>query len=115
MRHIEVMHGGLFPGDEHGALGLLYGADRDGGDRVTLVADPDWVRMLLAGIGNGHDLGGIAVPQAVSLPLAAQGWDDEWDDEEAGELRHLHWLYRRVGGDWPRLMRVVALMQVCDR
>ena len=111
MWQIEVMHGSFFPSDERGALGLLFGVDTDDGERVTLVVDPEWLRTLLAGIDNGHDMGRMQVPASVSLPIALQGWDDDWDDDERDEAHHMHWLFRAAGWDWPLLRKVVDLLE----
>ncbi len=105
------MHGSLFPQDEHGALGLLFGVDSDDGERVTLVVDPEWLRMLIDGIDNGHEMGLMAVPPSVSLPIALQGWDGDWDDGEREEAEHMHWLFRTAGYDWLLLKKVVDLLE----
>lgn len=107
-----MKHGTLFPADQPGALGLLFGVStEDACDRMTLVVDPEWLRTLLAGIADGHDLGRMPVPASVSLPIAVQGWDDDWDGEEHEELGHMHWLFRQAGWDWPLLARVVDLLE----
>lgn len=111
MWEIEVKHGALFPQDERGALGLLFGVDSDDGERVTLVVDPEWLRMLLEGIENGHELGRLPVPPEVSLPIAARGWDDDWEDDERQEMGHMHWLFREAGWDWELLKKVVDVLQ----
>ena len=111
MWQIEVKHGSLYPRDEHGALGMLLGVDTDDGERVTLIVDPEWLRMLIDGIENGHDMGLMEVPASVSLPIALRGWDDDWDDDERAEAGHMHWLFRTAGCDWPLLKRVVDLLE----
>jgi hypothetical protein len=111
MWQIEVMHGSFFPSDERGALGLLFGVDSDDESRVALIVDPEWLRTLLAGIDNGHDMGRMQVPASVSLPIALQGWDDDWDEGEQEEIDHMHWLFRSAGWDWPLLRKVVDLLE----
>jgi hypothetical protein len=108
---IEVKHGSFYPRGERGALGLLLGVDTDDGERVTLVVDPEWLRMLIDGIDNGHDIGLMEVPASVSLPIALQGWDEECDDGERDEAGHVHWLFRSAGWDWPLLRKVVDLLE----
>jgi hypothetical protein len=108
---IEVMHGSFFPDDEPGALGMVFGIDNDDDQRVTLIVDPEWLRMLIDGIENGHDVGLVEVPASVSLPIALQGWDEEWGDEELAEAGHMHWLFRTAGWDWPLLKRVIDLLE----
>ena len=44
---VEVMHGSFYPRDERGALGVLLGVDSDDKQRVALVVDPEWLRMLM--------------------------------------------------------------------
>ncbi len=48
MWNVEVMHGSFYPEDEAGALGLLFGVDSDDEERVTLVVDPEWLRMTIS-------------------------------------------------------------------
>ena len=114
MWHVEVMHGSFYPRDERGALGVLLGVDSDDDQRVALVVDPEWLRMLMDGIDNGHEMGRLEVPASVSLPIALQGWDDDWDDDERAEIDHVHWLYRSAGWDWPLLKKVVDLLEGLD-
>jgi hypothetical protein len=111
MWHIEVVHGSFYPDDEPGALGVLFGVDSDDESRVALIVDPEWLRTLLAGIENGHDMGRMQVPPSVSLPVALQGWDDDWDEGEHEEIDHMHWLFRSAGWDWPLLRKVVDLLE----
>lgn len=111
MWNVEVMHGSFYPEDQAGALGLLFGVDSDDEERVTLVVDPEWLRMLMDGIDNGHDMGLMAVPPSVSLPIALQGWDDDWDDGEREEVNHMHWLFRSAGWDWPLMRKVVDMLE----
>jgi hypothetical protein len=111
MWQIEVKHGSFCPRDECSALGLLLGVDTDDGERVTLMVDPEWLRILIGGIDNGHDMGLMEVPASVSLPIALQGWNEEWDDGERQEAGHMHWLFRAAGWEWPLLKEVVDLLE----
>lgn len=88
--------------------------DADDDKRVALIVDPDWLRMLLAGIDNGHEIGRIEVPASVGLPIAPQGWDDDWDGGEHHEAQHMHWLYRSARWDWPLPKKVVDLLEGLD-
>lgn len=107
MWSIEVKHGALYPADEPGALGLLFGIDEDDGERIAVVVDPEWLRMLMAAIDAGHDMGRLEIPEGVMLPIAASGWDDEWGDEERTEMDHMVWLFREAGHEWGRLRAAV--------
>lgn len=111
MWRIEVMHGTFYPRDERGALGLLFGVDTDDDRRVTLVVDPEWLRTLIAGIDNGHDMGRMSIPSSVSLPVALGGWDDAWDKTDRAQAAHLHWLFHSAGWDWPLFKRVIDLLE----
>ena len=47
MWSIEETQGALYPTDEPGALGLLFAIDLNDGERVTAVADPEWMRTAV--------------------------------------------------------------------
>lgn len=73
MWSIEWTHGGLYPSDEPAALGPLFAIDLDDGERVTVVADPEWLRTLMEAIDNGVDMGSLEIPEDVMLPIAGRG------------------------------------------
>jgi len=107
VRSIEVKHGGLYPSDEPAALGLLFAIDRDDGERVTVVADPEWLRTLMEAIDNGFDMGSLEIPEDVMLPIAGRGWEEDWGDEERTQMGHMLWLFGEAGHDWTRLRAAV--------
>jgi hypothetical protein len=108
--NVEVRHGALYPDDEPGAIGLLFAVDLDDGERVTVVVDPEWLRTLLSGIGAGADLGWLKVPEEVMLPIAAGGWDDDWDHTGRAEMDRMGWLFNEAGRDWARLRQAVDVL-----
>ena len=78
----------LFPDGEAetaGALGLLL-VDNAGGERLSVVADPEWVRTALAGKAAGADLTLLEVPEVVQLPIAATGWPEDWDPQDRAQI-----------------------------
>ena len=107
MWSIEIKHGALWPEDRPGALGLLFGIDDDDGDRIAVVTDPDWLRMLLEAMESGADMARLPVPPEVMLPIAARGWDDDWGDEERAEMDHMLWLFTQAEHDWGRFRAAV--------
>ena len=110
MWRIEVKHGALFPFDEPGAIGLLFGIDLDDGERITVVVDPEWLRLLLAAIDGGADVRHMEIPEDVMLPIAGRGWDDDWGEMERTEMTHMHWLFREVEFDWQRMRSAVDVL-----
>ena len=104
---IEIKHGALWPEDRPGALGLLFGIDDDDGERIAVVTDPDWLRMLLGAMDAGADMARLPVPREVMLPIAATGWDDDWGVEERAEMDHMLWLFTQAEHDWVRFRAAV--------
>ena len=109
MWNIEVKHGLLYPTDEPGALGLLLAIDEDD-ERVAVVADPEWLRMLLKGIEDGADMGLLEIPEGVMLPIAGRGWEEDWGDEERAQMDHMLWLFRESGHDWARMRGAIDVL-----
>jgi len=109
MWNIEVKHGLLYPTDEPGALGLLLAIDEDD-ERVAVVADPEWLRMLMKAIEDGADMGLLEIPEGVMLPIAATGWAEEWDDAGRAEMDHMLWLFRESGHDWARTRQAIDVL-----
>ena len=110
MWSIEVKHGLLFPADEPGAIGVLLGIDRDDGERISVVVDPEWLRTLLAAIASGADMGCLDIPDRVMLPIAGRGWDGDWTAAERDEMGHMHWLFLQAECDWARLRAAVDVL-----
>lgn len=107
MWSIEIKHGALWPADEPGAIGLLFGIDEDDGERIAVVTDPEWLRMLMEAIDGGADMGRLDIPREVMLPIAARGWDDDWGDEERAEMDHMVWLFKQADFEWGRFRAAV--------
>ena len=110
MWSIEVKHGLMFPADEPGAIGVLLGIDRDDGERISVVVDPEWLRTLLAAIASGADMGRLDIPDRVMLPIAGRGWDDDWTAAERDEIGHMRWLFLQAECDWARLRAAVDVL-----
>ena len=83
---------------------FLEGTD---GERVTVVADPEWLRTLMEAIDNGFDMGSLEIPEDVMLPIAGRGWEEDWGDEERTQMGHMLWLFGEAGHDWTRLRAAV--------
>lgn len=96
----------LFPDDDdEGAVGLLL-VDNAAGERLSVVADPDWVRTALAGKAAGADLTLLEVPEAVQLPIAAAGWPEDWDCADAAQVRNMA-VSLRAAADWATFRRSI--------
>ncbi len=101
-----MVHGALYPENDPGALGLLFGVTDDG-ERIALVVDPAWLEMLIEAIDAGHDVRHLDLPDNVMLPIGSRGWAEDWTHADRREINDILRMFRAARCDWACLRRAV--------